>query len=459
MKDLSQDTICAPATAQGQAGLAVVRVSGGRAAQAVAALAGAGVAKMTSHTLKLAVFRDEEGIIDEGVVSYFTAPRSYTGEEVMELSVHASSYIVERLLRALVKQGVRMATAGEFTQRAFLNGKMDLSQAEAVADLIAGESKAAHDMAIAQLRGGFSSEIEALRQKLLDFVALVELELDFSEEDVEFADRSRLRELLAEIDAKVEALRASFQAGNALKEGIPVVIVGKPNAGKSTLINALLHEERALVSDIPGTTRDTVEEVWNLGGAKFRLIDTAGLRQSDDKVERMGVERTLQKMQAARVWLYVFDRASMPLSEARKEVDAWRERVSVGLEKSRQPVVFWVANKADETGCEPHRENDIIYLSAKTGAGLEFLQEALKSTIPALPDGQTAVLNNLRHYEALGLVKEDLARIAEGMEGGLPGDLLSIDIHAAIDHLGLITGKILSDDVLGAVFSRFCIGK
>lgn len=457
MEDLSQDTICAPATAQGQAGLAVVRVSGGRAAQAVAALAGEGAAKMASHTLRLAVFRDEEGIIDQGVVSYFAAPRSYTGEEVMELSVHASTYIVERLLRALVKQGVRMATAGEFTRRAFLNGKMDLSQAEAVADLIAGESKAAHDMAMAQLRGGFSSEIEALRQKLLDFVALVELELDFSEEDVEFADRGRLRELLAEIDGKVASLRASFQAGNALKEGIPVVIVGKPNAGKSTLINALLHEERAIVSDIPGTTRDTVEEVWHLGGVRFRLIDTAGLRQSGDTVERMGVERTLRKMQAARVWLYVFDSASMGLTEARKEVSLWQKRVSV--DSGNSPFVFLIANKVDETDSEPHRGNETIHLSAKTGAGMELLQEALKSVIPALPDGQTAVLNNLRHYEALGLVKEDLKRIAEGMESGLPGDLLSIDIHAAIDHLGLITGKILSDDVLDAVFSRFCIGK
>ena len=256
----------------------MVRVSGPSALAAAASLGGASVARMGSHTLKLSTLKDEEGIIDQAVVAYYKAPRSYTGEDVVEFSVHGSPYIVQRLMRALSVLGVRLAEAGEFTKRAFLNGRMDLSQAEAVADLIAGETKAAHDLALRQLRGGFSSEIENLRLKLLDFASLVELELDFGEEDVEFADRTRLRELLREIGSKVDAMRASFRLGNAIKEGIPVAIIGKPNAGKSTLLNALLHEERALVSDVPGTTRDTIEEVWQVEGMKFRFIDTAGIK-------------------------------------------------------------------------------------------------------------------------------------------------------------------------------------
>ncbi len=463
------DCICATATPTGNGGISVIRLSGRDAvaiAGKVARCRKGSLAEMESHRLKFARFVAEDpngtDLLDEGVVGLFRAPHSYTGEDVVEFSCHASPYIVRRLLEALVAAGARMAEPGEFTKRAFLNGKMDLSQAEAVADLIAGENRAVHDIALRQLRGGFSSEIETLRQQLLDFVALVELELDFGEEDVEFADRGRLRDLLQTIAEKVDALRASFQTGNALKEGIRVAIVGKPNAGKSTLLNALLHEERALVSDIPGTTRDTIEEVWQIAGVKFRFMDTAGLRQGQDAVERMGIGRTLEKMRQAQAWLYLFDMETMPLEEARKEVEAWKKRLwedAVGDEaQGRMPVIL-VANKVDAVGRGAERVGDTVYLSAREGQGMDLLEDALRELIPAMPDANAVVLTNARHYEALGLVKEDLGRISAGMESGLPGDLLAMDIRSAIDHLGLITGKILTDDVLGNVFSRFCIGK
>lgn len=524
-----EDTICAPATPAGMGGVSMVRVSGPQALLTMVKLAGERLSGMGSHTLKLATLRDGEGIIDQGVVSYYAGPKSYTGEDVVEYAVHGSPYIVERLVRALLTLGVRMAAPGEFTQRAFLNGRMDLSQAEAVADLISSENKATHDMAMRQLRGGFSSEIEQLRAKLLEFVSLVELELDFGEEDVEFADRAQLRALLAEIASKVDTLRSSFRLGNALKEGVPVAIIGKPNAGKSTLINALLHEDRALVSDIPGTTRDTIEEVWHLDGVKFRFIDTAGLRESSDTVERMGIERTLLKMKQARIWLYLFDASSMTLEQARAEVRSWwaevgllgepggcgcsdseglavpggasaRSDAGVGtsavwgagsgagvgegvnfgagsvpglgagsnspvqvrskIDRMDVPFVLYVANKCDILGAEPGMEGeDVVRMSAMRQEGIGLLENTLRSLIPELPDNGAVILSNARHYEALGLVKADLEKIGQGMDNALPGDLLAMDIRQAIDHLGLITGKIMVDDILGSVFSRFCIGK
>ena len=461
------DTICAPATPAGKGGVSMARVSGPSALAAAASLGDASVARMGSHTLKLVTLKDEEGIINQAVVAYYKAPRSYTGEDVVEFAVHGSPYIVQRLMRALSVLGVRSAEAGEFTKRAFLNGRMDLSQAEAVADLIAGETKEAHDLALRQLRGGFSSEIENLRLKLLDFASLVELELDFGEEDVEFADRTRLRELLREIGSKVDVMRASFRLGNAIKEGIPVAIIGKPNAGKSTLLNALLLEERALVSDVPGTTRDTIEEVWQVEGMKFRFIDTAGLRQSPDEVERMGIERTLRKMGQARVWFYLFDAGTMGVEEAREEVAGYlaslagvgepgREAGQDGLEL---PSVVLVANKIDKAGLSVGREGDVLYISAKQGLGLDLLEDALRELMPVLPDENTLVVSNARHDEALGLVQADLRKVEEGLDMEIPGDLLAMDIRSAIEHLGQITGKILADDILGNVFSRFCIGK
>lgn len=507
---MQEDTICAPATPAGKGGVSIVRVSGPRALAAAVAIGGKAVSAMASHTLRLATLKDSEGIIDQAVVSYYKAPRSYTGEDVVEFSVHGSPYIVQRLMQALFALGVRLAEAGEFTKRAFLNGRMDLSQAEAVADLISGETKAAHDLALRQLRGGFSSGIETLRLKLLEFASLVELELDFGEEDVEFADRSQLRALLKELGLKVASMRASFRLGNAIKEGIPVAIIGKPNAGKSTLINALLHEERALVSDLPGTTRDTIEEVWHIGGVKFRFIDTAGLRESEDAVERMGIDRTLQKMRQSGVWLYVYDASAMTLDMARDEVRLYveqflgyqpfpeagsvalegmgdresagvpaglldRNRECIGGERKRieggmkvggevargleAPNIIMIANKVDAIGREAGREGDVLYLSAKQGMGMNLLEDALRALIPSLPDENALVLSNARHYEVLGLVEIDLRKVESGLDSGLPGDLLAMDIRSAIDHLGLITGKILADDILGTVFSKFCVGK
>lgn len=462
------DCICATATPTGNGGISVIRLSGKDAvaiADKVTRCRKGSLSDLASHRLRFARFVAENGketeLLDEGVVGIFRSPHSYTGEDVVEFSCHASPYIVRRLLEALVAAGARMAEPGEFTKRAFLNGKMDLSQAEAVADLIAGESRAVHDIALRQLRGGFSSGIEELRQKLLDFVSLLELELDFGEEDVEFADRGRLQALLQEIEAKVGALRQSFKAGNALKEGIRVAIVGRPNAGKSTLLNALLHEERALVSDIPGTTRDTIEEVWQIDGVKFRFMDTAGLREGADEVERMGIDRTLEKMRMAQVWLYLFDLQEMPVEEARAEVSAWRQRLGLDAKSGDFDAlrVIFVANKVDALGRCAGREGDTVYLSARERQGMNLLEDALREVIPVMPDADALILTNARHYEALGLVQEDLARVAAGMESNIPGDLLAMDIRSAIDHLGLITGKILTDDILGNVFSRFCIGK
>ncbi|MCM1169849.1 MAG: tRNA uridine-5-carboxymethylaminomethyl(34) synthesis GTPase MnmE [Bacteroides sp.] len=458
------DTICAPATPNGTGGVSMVRVSGPKALQTAVALGGKRLEDIASHSLRLVTLRDKDGIIDQGVVSFYAAPNSYTGQEVVEYALHGSPYIEGRLLQALTAQGVRMAEPGEFTRRAFLNGKMDLSQAEAVADLIAGENKAMHDLAMRQLRGSFSNEIEVLRGKLLDFVALVELELDFGEEDVEFADHAKLQALLDEIERKVTALRASFKAGNAIKAGIPVAIVGKPNAGKSTLMNALLHEERALVSDIPGTTRDAIEEVWHIDGVKFRFIDTAGLRQSGDVVEKMGIERTMDKMRQAQIWLYLFDAGNGSLAEAREEVEAWKKHLDAGgsgeeAERMQALKVIFVANKVDAVGREVGREGDVVYLSARERQGMDALEDALRERISEMPSADAVVLTNARHYEALGLVQADLQKIRSSLQASIPGDLLAMDIRSAIEHLGAITGKILADDVLGAVFSRFCIGK
>lgn len=450
-----EDTICAPITPAGSGGVSMIRLSGPKALEAAAGVGGAALLQMTSHSLRLVTLRDDEGVIDQGVASYYAAPRSYTGEDVVEFGLHGSPYIVSRLLQALVSSGVRMANPGEFTQRAFLNGKMDLSQAEAVADLIAAENKTSHDLAWHQLRGGISNEMAVLRERLLEFASLVELELDFSEEEVEFADRKRLSDLLREIHQKVTALRESFRLGNALKEGIPVAIVGKPNAGKSTLLNALLQEERALVSDIAGTTRDTIEEIRLIDGIKFRFIDTAGLRQSEDRVEKMGIERTMEKMKHAKVWLYLFDISAQSEEEARKEADTYLLEIA----PENQPQIFYIANKTDQSTHQPKREKDMIYLSAQTRAGMEHLQEALRSLIPKNTNAQAVVLSNARHYEALGAVEADLLKIEQGLQNALAGDLLAIDIRAALHHLGLVTGQILPDDILGNIFGKFCIGK
>lgn len=483
-----EDSICATATPAGSGGISVIRISGPQAvaiADRVVRCRRGRVAEMAAQRVRFATFvaasdgaaggAAEEEVLDEGVVTLFSAPRSYTGEDVVELACHASPYIVRRLLSALTDAGARMAEPGEFTKRAFLNGKMDLSQAEAVADLIASENKASHDLAWRQLRGGVSGEMAALRARLVEFAALVELELDFSEEDVEFADRLALRALLDEMAARVAALRRSFATGLALKEGVPVVLIGRPNAGKSTLLNALLREERALVSDVPGTTRDTIEEVWESAGVRYRFIDTAGLREGQDEVERMGIRRTLDKMRTARAWLYLFDLTAMTLDEARAETAAWQRRLEDGAgmvadgsavagaapEAAAMPAprILFVANKVDAAGRAAGRDADTVYLSARERQGLDLLEAALRELLPPMPDGEAVILTNARHYEVLGRLADTLGRVLAGLTANLSGDLLSQDIREALRHIGEITGEVYPDELLGTIFGRFCIGK
>lgn len=446
-------------------------------------------------------------VLDEGVVTLFRAPHSYTGEDVVELSCHASPYIVRRLLSVLTAAGARMAEPGEFTKRAFLNGRMDLSQAEAVADLIAAENKASHDLAWRQLRGGVSNEMAALRARLVEFASLVELELDFSEEDVEFADRSALRALLDEISARVAALRRSFATGLALKEGVPVVLIGRPNAGKSTLLNRLLHEEKALVSEIPGTTRDTIEDVWEWEGVRYRFIDTAGLRESTDPLELAGMARTKEKMRRSRLWLYLFDASDMSAEAARAEAFRWYQDVmggagaadgsgeagaagsfpsaSVGSPEMGSPEVqiLLVGNKCDKLTASSLEKAvggeagvagasamvgqsdvaggilDLLYLSAKTGQGLDELESRIKARCGLRLSENETILTNARHAEVLGRLAETLDRILSGLTANLSGDLLAQDIREALRYIGEITGEVHPDELLGTIFSRFCIGK
>lgn len=502
MKSDMTDSICATATPVGNGGISVIRLSGSRAveiAEKVVRCRRGSLAGMPSHRVKFVEFVAEASVasvapgasgevLDEGVVTLFRAPHSYTGEDVVELSCHASPYIVRRLLSALTVAGARMAEPGEFTKRAFLNGRMDLSQAEAVADLIAAENKASHDLAWRQLRGGVSNEMAALRARLVEFASLVELELDFSEEDVEFADRSALRSLLDEISARVAALRRSFATGLALKEGVPVVLIGRPNAGKSTLLNRLLHEEKALVSEIPGTTRDTIEDVWEWEGVRYRFIDTAGLRESTDPLELAGMARTKEKMRRSQLWLYLFDASEMSAEAARAEAFRWYQDVMGGEGAADGGVgseisILLVGNKCDKltasslekaVGGEAGAADasaivgqsgaaggtiDLLYLSAKTGQGMDELESRIKARCGLRLSENETILTNARHAEVLGRLAETLDRILTGLTANLSGDLLAQDIREALRYIGEITGEVHPDELLGTIFSRFCIGK
>lgn len=483
MNDTDHDTIVAPATAPGGA-LAVVRVSGAEAlAVCDRIFRGRGkLADAAAYTLHYGRIVEQEGTpsaevagvrvapeqpesatdsdrpasapaertIDDVLVAVFRAPHSYTGEESAEISCHGSQYIISEVLRLLCRAGARMASPGEFTIRAYLNGKMDLSQAEAVADLIASSSRAAHTLATTQLRGGYSADLEALRERLLELVSLLELELDFSEEEVEFADRTQLRETMEQIDARIEAMRRSFTLGNAIKQGVAVAIVGAPNAGKSTLLNRLLNEERALVSDIAGTTRDVIEERTNIDGVEFRFLDTAGIRTTEDQLERMGIERTLSSIARARIIIRLLD-----ATQASDTIPA------PDFEVRQDQRLLTVMNKLD---CCPGRTlpEGILGLSAKTGEGLDTLRCALRAAVDtqALYHGDT-VVSNSRHAEALTAAHDALLRALDGLREGLPTDLLSEEIRQVIGHIGTITGRgqITPDEVLQNIFSKFCIGK
>ena len=452
------DTIIAPATPVGGA-LCIIRLSGERAIEVCDEVfrGRRALCDVAASTVHYGNIVDGEEVVDDVLVSVFRAPHSYTGENLVEISSHGSRYVVERIVSLFTQRGVRMAYAGEFTRRAFVAGRMDLSQAEAVADIIAAESRAAHAVASTQMRGAYSEELRALRDKLLHITSLLELELDFSEEDVEFADRENLEKLLQQTYDKVVALSDSFSLGNALKEGVGVAIVGRPNVGKSTLLNRLVGEEKAMVSDIAGTTRDTIEATCNIGGVVFRFVDTAGLHSTDDVLERMGIERTSEALRKAHIILWLTDDAATQMSEDMQ-----------GYMPSVEQTVYKVVTKIDLLDCGLHSDaaeseegvSRVIYLSAKTGEGVDELQRALQSRF----DAQTAyrgdvVVSSQRHYEALRASAESLSATLSALHNGLPTDLLSEDIRQVLYYLGTITGEITSEDVLQNIFSRFCIGK
>ena len=464
------DTICAPATSAGTGAVSIVRVSGPEALSVVdrvVRLRRGKASDAPGYSLRYGSVED----LDEVLVAIFRAPHSYTGEDAAEISCHASPFIVERLLERLTQAGCRLAEPGEFTQRAFVNGKMDLAQAEAVADVIASVSSAQHRVAMNQLRGGYSAELRGLRRQLLELTSLLELELDFSEEDVEFADRSRLRALLDTACSHCRQLADSFRLGNAIRHGIPVAIIGAPNSGKSTLLNALLRDDRAIVSDIPGTTRDTVEETCVIGGLLFRFIDTAGIRSASDEVERLGIERTFRKISEAEIVLALVD-VSLPEAEFNDvALPALQTLLESGSSKEQKWLIL--ANKVDIPGVKTHLDAlytfvssidnqlyspEVLEISAKNGSGLEMLRSALVSRVGTAASGATLV-TNARHAAALRGAAESLSAVSDGLDRRLPTDLLAEDLRTALISLGSITGEITSDEVLGEIFSKFCIGK
>ncbi|OUR90838.1 tRNA uridine-5-carboxymethylaminomethyl(34) synthesis GTPase MnmE [Flavobacteriales bacterium 34_180_T64] len=458
------DTIVALATASGSGAIAVIRLSGENAiimaSQSFKSVSGKDLLEQKTHTIHLGHIMDQSRTIDEVLVSVFKNPNSYTGENVVEISCHGSLYIQQEIIQLFLRKGCRMANAGEYTLRAFLNGKLDLSQAEAVADLIASENEASHQIAMQQMRGGFSSEISKLREELLNFASLIELELDFAEEDVEFADRSQFMELIDRIQFVLKRLIDSFAVGNVIKNGIPIAIVGEPNVGKSTLLNALLNEDRAIVSEIAGTTRDTIEDEISIGGIGFRFIDTAGIRDTEDIVESIGIRKTFEKIEQSQVTVYLFD--ALNSFENLQQVKIEIEKIK---NKYPQKPLLIIANKIDKLDDRKLAAlnteiPEVKLLSAKTGFGVEALTDSLLNLINtgALRNNET-IVTNTRHYDALLKAFEEIQKVKYGLESGLSGDLLAIDIRQALFHFGEITGEITNDDLLGNIFANFCIGK
>lgn len=454
------ETIVALATPPGEGAIGVIRLSGNDAVTIAGKIfKGKKLAAQPSHTIHFGRITDEAGrTIDEVVAAIFLGPKSYTGEDVIEISCHGSQYVLQQVIDCCIKAGAQMAKPGEFTQRAFLHGKLDLTQAEAVADLIASQSGAAHKAAIHNLRGGFSEELKHMREQLIQFSALIELELDFSQEDVEFADRTKLYALIADATALTQKLAASFGLGNVIRNGVKVAIIGKPNAGKSTLLNALLNEERAIVSDIAGTTRDTIEETLNINGILFRLIDTAGIREhTADAIEHIGIQRSRDAMQKADVVVYLFDVTDTTVTGLEKEM----------AEFSGSGVKYLlVGNKTDSMGIAVAREKfatvgkPVLFISAKDKDNVQLLKDALYELVAAGQVQQEGtIVTNARHYAALQEVLKSLAEIKDGMDQQLPGDLVALDIRRCLHFLGEITGEVTTEDKLDYIFSKFCIGK
>ena len=465
---INQGTIIAKASGAGSSAISLFRLSGSNSIEMVSDCFQPKSQKklldQKSHTVHLGTLKHNGDALDEVLVSIFKAPHSYTGENIVEISCHGSNYIQEEILRLFISKGAQPAKPGEFTLRAFLNKKMDLSQAEAVADLIVSESKAAHEVAMNQMRGGYTAEITQLRQKLLDFASLITLELDFAEEDVAFADRTALTELLLAMQSKIKSLLDSFQYGSVIKKGVPVAIVGKPNAGKSSLLNALLNEDRAIVSTIPGTTRDTIEDTLTLSGVEFRFIDTAGLRETDDQIEAVGVAKAKEKVNLAKVMIYLFDANDTSLEEINAALNEFKRE---GL------IILLVENKIDlieEQGKSSlmnalKRESDhfpnlaLSSISTFDRDTIEQLKKTLYNQIEKISIQGDIVVSNARHYEALQNALQAILNIKKGLKDELSGDLLSVDINEALNYLGEISGEITNDELLGNIFSKFCIGK
>jgi tRNA modification GTPase len=503
------ETICAIATPPGQGAIAIIRLSGPDALRICEDIFSPKkkdlkITEAATHTIHFGTILKDKEILDETLVSIFREPHSYTGENAVEISCHGSSYIQQKIVELLMNKGARLAKPGEFTLRAFLNGKFDLSQAEAVADLIAASSRSAHDLALQQMRGGFSMKIAELRTRLLNFASLIELELDFSQEDVQFADRKELVNLLNEIKAEIVHLASSFSYGNVLKTGIPVAIIGKPNVGKSTLLNAILNEERAIVSEIPGTTRDTIEDTIVIHNYAFRFIDTAGLRHSTDVIEAEGVERTYEKIRQAAIVLYVFDVRDAEGIELRAE---WLGGMEAGKQGSgegdktiglyddktiglyddktvrlnddktisnkaadrRPPTAdlkkfILIANKADLLEETPKHlkdllEHECIFISAKRKENINLILERLVDVVGEMKVQDTAVVSNIRHYDALNGALQSVEAVLTGLSAGMSSDLVTVDLRTALYHLGEITGQITTDEILGNIFGKFCVGK
>lgn len=467
----TNDTICAIATPAGSGGIAVIRISGNRAIELCDTLFAARNRNKTlsaqpANTTLYGNIHHEGEIVDEVVCSIFRAPHSFTGEDTIEIACHGSLYIQQRIITLLQAAGCRMAEPGEYTRRAFASGRIDLSQAEAVADLIAASSAAAHRLAMNQMRGQFSRRLAQLRLQLLEFVSLIELELDFSEEDVQFADRTRLNSLTQEISQEIGRLAHSFAVGNAIKNGIPVAIVGETNAGKSTLLNRLVHDERALVSDIHGTTRDVIEDTITLGGTLFRFIDTAGIRETNDTIENMGIERTFGKLQQCEIAIWLVD-STTPT----QQIEELSQRIIPQCHDKNLIIAFNKTDLIDNTQLNnikataqkltaQHPHSTALYLSAKNDVGTDLLEQQLITTAQ-LPtaDNNDVIVTNARHHNALLLALEAINRVADGLANGIPTDFVAQDIRECMHHLGEITGEISTDDILGSIFSRFCIGK
>lgn len=468
---IAQDTIVALATPSGAGAIAVIRLSGKEAitiaSQVFQSVSGKDIGKQKTHTIHLGHVVDNGKTYDQVLLSIFKGPNSYTGENVVEISCHGSTFIQQQIIQLLLRKGAKMAQAGEFTLRAFLNGKLDLSQAEAVADLIASDNEASHQIAMQQMRGGFSNEIAKLREELLNFASLIELELDFSEEDVEFADRTAFYELLNRIEFVLKRLIDSFAVGNVIKNGIPVAIVGEPNVGKSTLLNALLNEERAIVSDIAGTTRDTIEDELVINGIGFRFIDTAGIRETKDVVESIGIQKTFEKIEQAQVVLFLVDSLQLTANSL--------ESLKIEIEKVKNKypnkAIIVIINKVDlltEENITTIKSQlstfdfqlSTIFISAKQKIGIEALQNTLLSFVNtgALRNNET-IVTNTRHYDSLLKALEEVQKVKWGLDAGISSDLMAIDIRQALFYFGEITGEVTNDELLGNIFANFCIGK